>query len=800
MRLPLDWLEEWIPDLPDASVLAERLTFAGLEIEEITDAALPEKVLVGRIISAEQHPNADRLRVCAVDLGSEAPATIVCGAPNVTAGQFVAVATPGTRMPDGMKIKAGKLRGVRSEGMICSERELGLGEGHAGILTLEEGDFRGGVSLEAGRPLGEFLVPTIVFDIAITPNRGDCISVLGIARDVAALIGGQIAEPEVASSEALSGDALSVAIEAKDHCPWYCAQRFTVPQRKRSPLWMRRRLALAGVRSLSPVVDLTNYVMLERGQPTHAFDLSCLKGGRLVVRHATVGEKLRLLDDSEVELQGEDLVIADTEGPVALAGVMGGARSEVTEATREVVLESAVFDPRSVRRTARRLGIHSEASFRFEREVDPAAAATAVTAFAGHASGFGMQRTGPLAEAGTQAPERPVIALAAARVGQLLGTDVPAAESIAALRALGAQVQTGEGGRLDVVPPSWRNDLVQEADLIEEVARLRGFENIPTTRPRILARARARERGGLADLRAAWRSRGFAEALTLSFAETGENERFGGPWPAGSASVTMRNPLASVASELRRSLLPGLLGAAKLNRSRAAAFIPLFTSGRVFAAPQGGRGEERRCIAALVAGAPPVPVGEQSVPLSFLRWKGIVESVLEEAGAVQALWSPVEDCHILHPGQSAALRCGERVLGLAGALHPRIAEECGLGGGPVWVVELDLEAWREVRVGPAQFRSLARYPAIRRDLALVLDAALPAGEVLVALRAGGDSLVESVELFDQYTGRGVSEGKKSLGFAVSYRAADRTLKDEEVDVSQKRLLEHLACVYSFELR
>ncbi|MFP6665255.1 MAG: phenylalanine--tRNA ligase subunit beta, partial [Deltaproteobacteria bacterium] len=614
MRLPLDWLEEWVPNLPEASVLAERLTFAGLEIEEIATAALPAKVLVGRVIATEKHPDADRLRVCTVDLGGAAPVTIVCGAANVAAGQFVAVATPGTRMPDGMKIKAGKLRGIRSEGMICSERELGLGDGHEGILTLAADDFRSPVSLEAGRPLGELLAPTLVFDIAITPNRGDCISVLGIARDVIALIGGQLKAQAADVPEALAGDAVAVAIEAEEHCPWYCAQRFSVPERKRSPLWLRRRLALAGVRALSPVVDLTNYVMLERGQPTHAFDWAHVAGGRLVVRHAVAGEKLRLLDDSEVKLLAEDLVIADGDGPVALAGVMGGSRTEVSAGTREVVLESAVFDPRSVRRTARRLGLHSEASFRFEREVDPAAAAQAVQAFAGHAGIFGMQRCGPLAEAGAMAPERPVIELAAARVGQLLGTEVPEAESIAALRSLGAHVEVGEGGRLMVVPPSWRNDLVQEADLIEEVARLHGFEKIPTTRPRILARARARERGGLADLRAAWRSRGFAEALTLSFAEASENQRFGGLWPAGSASVAMRNPLASVASELRRSLLPGLLAAARLNRSRDAAFIPLFTSGRVFAAPQGGLGEERRAIAALVAGTPPVPLGEEMAP------------------------------------------------------------------------------------------------------------------------------------------------------------------------------------------
>lgn len=800
MLLPLDWLEEWVPDLPPAAALAERLTLAGLEIEAIREHVLPEKVVIGHVLSVQQHPDADRLRVCEVDLGAESAATIVCGAPNVAEGQFVAVATPGTRMPDGTKIKKGKLRGVRSEGMICSERELGLGEGHEGILVVSAEDFPGKSPLVAGEELRSRLPAVTVLEIAITPNRGDCISVLGMARDVAALFGLEITPAQRATGVASDGVSVGVEIEAADLCSHYTAQVYRVAPGATAPLWMRRRLALAGVRSLSASVDLTNYVMLERGQPTHAFDRSLLRGDRIVVRRAGRDRRLSLLDGTEAVLDAEDLVIADAEGPIALAGIMGGAESEVVSGTSEIVLESAVFDPRVVRRTARRLGKSSEASFRFERAVDPAGAAAAQASFGAHGAAIGIAALGPLVEAGATAPPRSEIELRDGRVGDLLGIEIPQSESAEALRALGCEVVDGTDGCLAVRPPSWRNDLAQEADLVEEVARMRGFDRIPVTRPRIPARASQRTTAGRDSLRQALRSRGFSEAVTLSFAEPAENERFAPLWPHDASSVCMRNPLASVASEMRRSLLPGLLVAARLNRSRGVDFVPLFTLGRVFATPPGQAGEERRALSGVVVGRPPSPIGRTGEAISFLEWKGIVESVFDEAGRLQLGWSAENLPGAVHPGLAGWLSAGDQRLGVAGALHPALAAEFDLGEESAWVFEVDLEAWRGALGSAPQFRPLPRFPAVRRDLALVLDEDVAAGAVLDFLRSGEDPLVETIDIFDEYRGEGVGAGRKSLGFAIRYRAADRTLLDEDVDGAQQRLLDRLGSVYFFELR
>jgi phenylalanyl-tRNA synthetase beta chain len=800
MLLPLDWLEERLSGLPEVDVLAERLTLAGLEIEEVRLSQVPAKVLVGLVTQVAPHPDADRLRVCSVDVGGENSATIVCGAPNVAEGQFVPVAMPGARMPGGMKIKAGKLRGIRSEGMICSEKELDLGEGQDGILVLSAADFRDGRLLVPGEALDARLPAVTVLDIAITPNRGDCISVLGIARDVAAIFGLEVTSPTASPIGPSSDESmLAVSIEAADLCSWYCAQPFVVTGDTTTPLWMRRRLEQCGVRALSPIVDLTNYVMLETGQPLHAFDQSRVSGGQLVVRRATAGEKMVLLDSKEIELVADDLVIADTSGPVALAGVMGGARAEVSASTKTIVLESGIFDPRTVRRTARRVGVHSEASFRFERQVDGQGAANAIGVFAALGTDLSLQSAGSCSMAGQKPEDAPVISLAASRPGQLLGVHVPEAETVAALEALGARVSSADGV-LSVTPPSYRNDWQQEADLVEEVARLRGFDRIPTTLPRMETRARRRPGDFSNAVRAAFCSRGLSEALTLSFAEAAENERFPGIWPKDFGSVAMRNPLATVASEMRRSLLPGLLEVARLNRSRDAAFIPVFTTGRIFATPQSGAAEERDAVAALVAGTPPVPLGEPSVPITFLRWKGLVESALEEVGQLAVRWTTGSLPETFHPGQAATLLVGERPLGVVGALHPRVAGELDLDEGPVWLAELDLNFWKELAGGYPQFSPLARHPAVRRDVALLFSAELAAGEILEHFESSAEALLETVTLFDEYKGEGVPEGQKSLAFSFAFRAADRTLTDEEVAAAQAKMLAGLAEKYSFELR
>lgn len=401
--------------------------------------------------------------------------------------------------------------------------------------------------------------------------------------------------------------------------------------------------------------------------------------------------------------------------------------------------------------------------------------------------------------AGEKPADPGVISLAASRPGRLLGVDVSEAESVSALESLGAKVSVSEG-ILAVSPPSYRNDLKQEADLVEEIARLRGFDRIPTTLPRLQARARQRKGCFVQAVRNLIHARGLSEALTLSFAEPADNERFPGIWSGTAGSVSMRNPLATVAREMRRSLLPGLLEVARLNRSRDAAFVPVFTTGRVFAAPQQGPAEERRAVAMLVAGTPPSPVGEKTMPITFLRWKGLLESLLEQVGFMKVRWVNQDLPATLHPGQAAVLFAGERKLGVVGALHPRIAGDLDLDDAPVWLAELDLDLWEELAKSRPQFSTLARHPVVRRDVALLLDADLAAGEVLARLESSEEPLLEAVTIFDEYRGEGVPEGRKSLAFSFSFRAPDRTLTDEEVSAAQATLLAGLAEKYQFELR
>ncbi|MFM8408637.1 MAG: phenylalanine--tRNA ligase subunit beta, partial [Alphaproteobacteria bacterium] len=555
-----------------------------------------------------------------------------------------------------------------------------------------------------------------------------------------------------------------------------------------------------GVRPLGATVDVTNYVMLERGQPLHAFDLDRVRGRKLVARRARPGERLCLLDGRDVELAGEDLVIADADGPVALAGIMGGQGSEVGEGTTRIALESAIFRPQAIRRTARRLGLHTEASFRFERGVDPSAAADAITRAVALYGLLGARPIGRMLEAGGPAPTAAAIAFVPRRADALLGTSLEPKEMLRRLRLVGCDAGRMRGETMEVVPPPHRQDLRQPADLAEEVARVGGYDTIETAQPRIAARGRAGSASAMRSVRDAAAAAGLFEAVLLAFADPEDNRRFPGLWSAGERPVVLRNPLASIASEMRSSLLPGLLASLRVNQSRGEDFVPLFSVGTVFARDGAGRPVERTNLAVVAWGIPPAPIGREAHGLEMVDLRRLVEDVAGACGVPLPEWEGRSDVPFLHPGRAAELRLGGARLGLAGELHPSLAPVLDLRPGPAWVLEIDAGRLLSARGPRPRYREAPRFPSIERDVALVVDESVRSGTILAAILGQRHPLVESARLFDDYRGAGIPPGRKSLAYSISYRAADRTLTDQEVNAAHEAILAKVATVVPFERR
>ena len=782
MRVPLSWLAEWIELPGDRELLLSRLTLAGLEIEseERTRPDLSE-IVVGEVLACEPHPDADRLSVCRVGLGGGEPLTIVCGAPNVGAGQKVAVARPGTRLPDGTRIRRVRIRGVESAGMICSAQELGLGEQHDGILVLDPTALPGG-SLEEVLPPAD-----TVIEVEITPNRGDWCSLLGIAREVRALFGGELRLPPVDPPEVEEPASAAVAIRVEDTagCHRYVGRVVRDVVVGPSPAWLVHRLEAAGLRAVNNVVDVTNLVLLEFGQPLHAFDLERLADRRIEVRSARAGEKILTLDGEARELGEDDLVIADGRGPVAVAGVMGGADSEVGPETRSVLLEGAHFAPARVRRTARRLGLHTESSYRFERGVDPEGVRRAVDRAArllAELAGGAVLR-GAVEVLGDPPPRTHEILLDPRRVDRLLGTDLGGETMAAGLERLGIRTTVAPDGRLRCQPPSWRNDLHLPEDLAEEVARIHGYDRIPSTLPRGACRpARAPRRVAVAEeARDLLAAAGLIEAVTLSFYDPGDAERLRLPEDdPRRCIVELENPILRDQRALRPTLVPALLRAARRNLDRQAGRVRLFEVARVFRArAQGELPEERLRASGVLAVAEPRGLWEPNPPPPvFFRAKGAVERLLVGLG-LRARFSRAEGEPWLHPGAAAEIRVGRERLGVVGELHPATAAAFGIDV-PCAVFELDLEVAAAREPTPPQLRPVSNQPAVRRDLALLVDREVAAEELADLIRRrGGDSLI-SVSVFDRYEGEGVPEGRVSLAFRLVFQRPDRTLTDAEV--------------------
>jgi phenylalanyl-tRNA synthetase beta chain len=797
MRVPAKWLRSYCdPELSNEE-LAERLSVSGLELERLERVGVPspDAFVVGKVLAAERHPDADRLRVCKVDDGSPEPRTIVCGAPNVAAGQTVAVARPGAIMPDGTELGEATLRGVRSSGMILAEDEVGLGENHAGIMVLPD-------EAPAGAPLADHLpIADEVLELETSPNRPDALGVYGVAREVHAITAAPLApDPTFADAGATGSD------QAEDHasveidpeiCLRFTARVFEDVRIGESPLWLKQRLSAAGQRPIANVVDITNYVMLTCGQPLHAFDLDEVRGGRIAVRRARDGERMTTLDEVERHFDSEMALVCDAEGPSGIGGVMGGLISEVSDRTTRVLMEAATWVGPNILRTSAELGLRTEASARFEKQLHPDSAMAAQRLAARLMVDLCGARLVPgTIDAYARPPEPRRVPLRLERLVKLLGEEIPPDEVGAILGRLGFEVDAVDD-RLSVGIPYWRDsDVQREADLVEEVARVHGLDKLPTKLP-----ARRRAVGRLTPAQRlrrrvedSLRDRGISEVVSFSFtsAETIAALRLGDV-----ATLRLANPLSSDQSVMRPLLLPGLLDSARHNAAHGRPSVALFESAHVYEpsgsldhVPQPPRGAtpatERHHIGALLSGGLAFGWRSGGRAVDYYTARALLEAALAPAGLA---WSVEPDTRpFLHRGRSAAVR-GEagQELGWIGELHPAVARRWELDG-PVVCFEIDFDAVAELALDAPVYRDVTSFPAVLQDIAVVVAEEVSAARVEEAVRQGAGELLADLRVFDLYRGEQLGEGNKSLALRLEFRASDRTLTDEEV-AERRRAIE-----------
>jgi phenylalanyl-tRNA synthetase beta chain len=769
MQFPESWLRSLVNPALDTAQLAHALTMAGLEVEALAPAAPPfNNVVVAEILSVEKHPDADRLRVCQVDVGEAAPVTIVCGAPNAAAGLKVPCARPGATLP-GIEIKVAKVRGIESFGMLCSTKELGLEGAADGLMVLDEDapvgeDFRSWLNLD-----------DTLITLKLTPNRADCLSMQGLAREVGAITGTEVRLPQIVEVAPRIQDAVPVQVTASEACPRYLARMVRgIDAQAATPRWMAQRLERSGIRPLLAPVDITNYVLLELGQPMHAFALSRLNGG-IEVRLARPGEKLELLDGQVAELAPDMLVIADAGGPVALAGIMGGKPTSVERVTVDLMLEAAFFAPAAIAGRARRLGLSTDSSHRFERGVDFGATRQAMERATQLLLDICGGQAGPITEAVAELPRREPITLRLARLTRVAGIEFDAGQVARDLAAIGAGVER-QDDRLVVTPPSFRFDLAIEEDLIEEAVRLFGYDNIPAQPPAAPSRMLPQDETLLADdtLRQMLVGLDFQEVVTYSFVDPAWETAL----DADARPLPLANPIASQLSVMRTTLWGGLIETLRNNLNRQQERVRIFELGRVYAS----QAEQPMKLGGLVHGdALPEQWGASARRVDFFDLKGDLERLFGQALDMRRGSHPA-----LHPGQCAEVWLDGRAIGWLGALHPRLVQTFGLPAAPM-LFELDSEALTR-RTLP-RHASLSRFPQVRRDLAFVLDVHTPAGELLAALREAATAQVRSIDMFDEYRGKGIAESQKSLAVRVVMQDTERTLTDQEVEDAVQKLVD-----------
>ncbi|HUB90449.1 MAG TPA: phenylalanine--tRNA ligase subunit beta [Dyella sp.] len=791
MKFSENWLRELVEIKADRAALAHALTMAGLEVEELTP--LGENlggVVVAEIVAAEKHPEADRLQVCKVNAGIGEPLQIVCGAPNARVGIRVPLATVGASLPGGINIKAAKLRGVESFGMLCSAKELGIDNDASGLLELP-------LDAPVGQSLAAYLgLPDASIELKLTPNRPDCLGLLGLAHDVAALFGSQVKLPAQADAPVSSAARRGIRLQAGKDAPRYLGRIIEgIDPAARTPLWLAERLRRAGLRPISAVVDVTNYVMLELGQPLHAFDNDQLHGD-IVVRHAHEGETVKLLDGSEAKLDSSFLLIADEQNALAVAGVMGGYDSRVTDATRNIFLEAAHFAPAAIMGRARKLGMHTDASHRFERGVDPELPRRALQRATELLLSMAGGKAGPVlvAENPADLPKSATVTLRRTRLRRVLGVEVADAEVARIFTALGMQVATiDEGWR--VTAPSSRFDIELEEDLVEEVARIYGYDRIPTHTPEGALALAIEPEARLNELvvREQLAAREYYEAVNLAFVSHALLEK----WGFAGNLVPLANPLSADLAVMRPSLLPGLIEALSHNRARQQDRVRLFEMGRAFAA--GNPPVETPSLALVASGnAHAEQWGEAARPLDFFDLKGDLDALIAWGGEPQR-WAVHADGlpGWLHPGRAARVTRDGETVGYLGALHPRLAKTLDLGPD-VHVLELALEPLLGRRLPKAQ--PVPRFPAVRRDIAVDIPEQVSWSQIEQAVRATLGTTLADLRLFDRYSGKGVEAGRKSLAMGLILQDASRTLTDDDADNCVRNVVSALEAACEAKLR
>ncbi len=793
MKFSESWLREWIDPKASSEELGERLTMAGLELDGI-DAAAPslEGVVVARIDEAKPHPDADKLQVCQVNLGKDNTKQIVCGASNARVGLVTALATEGAVLPSGMKIEGATLRGVDSFGMLCSSSELGLDEESEGIIELDD-------SLIIGDSLALALnLNDTVFDIDLTPNRSDCLSIEGVAREVSALYQLAVNVPTISTPKEVIDDQFPVEVANPQQCPRYCGRIIkNVNANAATPIWMRERLRRAGIRCISIIVDACNYVMLELGQPMHAFDLEKLND-KIIVRMAQAGEKLVLLDGKEVQLNKDNLIIADQKSPLAIAGIMGGEHSAVQASTTEIFLESAYFDSLAIAGKARQFGLHTESSHRFERGVDSDLPMRAMQRATELITQYAGGEVAPVIEVVNDQflPEREQISLSVEKVSSVLGIEISRSEIVAILESLACSVTTSSDDIVAVIPPSYRFDISIEVDLIEEIARMCGYDKFPTQSLPIesISAGTNQKSDSVYSLQQDLMALGYNEAVTFSFTTFDNCGLFDQGQPK-----QLANPISADLSNMRTSLWPALCEAAGYNLKRQHSTIRLFEVGRKYLAKPSGL-EQTDVLAGVAVGeAQPRQWAVSSRSIDFYDLKGDITQLLEKAGLEGKISFSACQSIGLHPGKTAEILIDGNSVGILGALHPNVAKKLDLSNREILVFELKIDDIL-LNIPLNSFELWSKFPQVRRDLSLTLDQEIPAQDLLNAIYSLELRELQEIVVFSVYQGEGVPSGAKSVSLGLILQDFSSTLTEQQIEQIMTNIISHLADTFNAELR